>query len=210
MATILVVTVFLIYQNRQRINLAAAIMVEASKCLDDMPSLVFWPILTFTLTSLVDVFFAVSAGYIASMRLSDLATTANNVAGGLEQAYVVMKECEGEVFKCVATHLRSNRMNSAAALMEQKTMQYANKTISFPNFANRIPRVVEVDNSMVTYFLLYHLFVSLWVGGFIQASGLVVVAGAVCWWYWKEHPQGLDNSEYHEEVRHFAWYKNFC
>lgn len=163
-----------IISMRRQINVAATIMKEASRALQDMPAVVFFPTITFTLTLLLSVYFIFVATYIASSRQADIensiATDATALANALPNSLSLAKE----------------------KMREWSQTRFNTTTEVEFDFSSPAPRVVYTQAPLTKTMLLFHVLVWLWSQAFISAFGLTVVAGAVCMWYWKKHASGLD------------------
>ena len=146
---------------RSHINVAIAIMKEASRALRDLPFLMSYPIFNFLAIVLLMLHWIFVSLEILSAG-SIVEPTENGLKATTKDAF-------------------------ASANAEAQKLGKHKFTLSFQNeFLNSTSQATFDENSVMNYMLIYHTVCMFWVYAAIIGLGYYVIASAVTKWYFKE------------------------
>jgi len=180
MTAVDVVFLITIVATARTIRLACQIIKEASKAIQKMPYMVFFPFHTVALSLALYTYWFVVAAYVYSS--GDITT--GELQGGASDSI---------------TSLGSGSPLDALYCINQTEIDGSTQIDGSPMVNCSVPTVAlgDPDASLARYMMLYHLFGGLWMNQFIQGIGMMVVAGAVSHWYWTlPNERGRKNMKY--------------
>ena len=198
MSVITAVYLLLLIVMLKRILIACAIIQEAAKALGAMPTIIFWPVVTFFSVALLSLWWIIVAAYLASagefdpktmtFKISATKCVDTLVADGAGQAYA---ESTCSIYK---GDTATAQLAYAEAKGSANFTSIATST-QVTAFASQYGVTLNADT--YNYFILYHIFGFLWTYAFTLGVSYMTLAGAYATWYWTfdkkvtQHPRPL-------------------
>eukprot|EP01112_Ceratiomyxa_fruticulosa_P007124 TRINITY_DN183_c0_g1_i1.p1 TRINITY_DN183_c0_g1~~TRINITY_DN183_c0_g1_i1.p1 ORF type:complete len:709 (+),score=136.87 TRINITY_DN183_c0_g1_i1:277-2403(+) len=188
-----VVLALIILAMVNRINLAIQIVREASRAIASMPSIMFFPVITFLmLLGLAAYWIGISAllGTSANIHLSH-----SNVTVGTD-FFNVTTFSNGTIIEHDQVDLdldyyyyyleqeQLDNSNNATLNDTFGNNTFANITTNSTNLFGEFEALFLEPANNIRYLQLYHLFGGFWTLNFIIAIGHCTIAGAISTWYW--------------------------
>lgn len=153
--TVFLVCLFVLIFLRKRINIAIALIGQASKAVGDIMSTLFFPIIPYIMQLIVLGFFCIVALYLSS-------------AGKAQ--YRIM--CPSTGCKCEAVGIKENATCNYKTFSNTSCPEASCQFFDYHVDPN-IPRLH-----------IYNVFALFWAMFFVSAFGEMVLAGAFASWYW--------------------------
>jgi choline transporter-like protein 2/4/5 len=179
---------------------AVNIIREATKCLAQVPSMLFYPLVTCVFAAIALLWFLFILIYLASagefdaktmsFTMSDYSScrSALKVSSGNWTAVadsVALQYCsvtKGDITKAKASALVGasfGTFNASAPITADSLFAYK----------SLIP--VQLNSDTYNYFILYNIFGFLWTYAFVSGLGFLVIAGTVSRWYFEADKKKL-------------------
>ncbi|XP_074544588.1 choline transporter-like protein 2 isoform X1 [Halichoeres trimaculatus] len=156
LAIVEVVIILLLIFLRKRILIAIALIKEASRAVGHVMSSLFYPLLTFTLLSVVIAYWAITAVFLSTSN---------------EQVYKVFNttECEYSRDTCDPKTFNTSNVSAQCPDAECLFAFYGGETLY---------------HKYLILFQFYNVFLFFWCANFVTALGQVTLSGAFASYYW--------------------------
>lgn len=193
----LILTVFL----HRRISIAVGIIKESSKCIGAMPFIVFYPIVTVVLTLVLAIYFLAIAAYLHTAGALSMDALTSPVADITK----ALNDAANSTAFAVASAAVSGAVSSAGSAVSGAVSGAVSSSNSTVGAAVGEIGAVGVqafqEMSLKNYLMAYHFFGFLWTNQFFQGIGILVIAGAVCHWYWTADKEELPKNVVLQSVK---------
>ncbi|XP_076001400.1 choline transporter-like protein 2 isoform X1 [Genypterus blacodes] len=156
LAIVEVIIILLLIFLRKRLLIAIALIKEASRAIGHVMSSLFYPLLTFTLLSVVIAYWAITAVFLSTSN---------------EQVYKVVNNslCEYTGQTCDPKTFNISNISTACPDAECLFAFYGGETLY---------------HKYLILFQFYNVFLFFWCANFVTALGQVTLAGAFASYYW--------------------------